>query len=327
MKAQIKLVTAILAGIIFFAVEVRTGAFSQQDPAAWGSNHAGKPLPEFVHGDECLFCHRNNIGATWQKNAHALTVRQIEDAEELAPITADPALKELKSQIEYFLGSRHFVRFLKKDGYGKFALHTARAAIGADRKVTEWHGLDKASFQKDKFANNCAGCHSTAVDGKDKTFAAFGLDCYTCHGVVDLNHSNDTSLILLSKKSNTNAKVITSICAQCHLRGSESRSTGLPYPNNFVPGDNLFQDLKVNFSAADDEKLNVGDRHIYRNVRDVVVNGNETVTCLSCHQIHANTSQRHRRALRAPMCFDCHFETGGFKQTKPYTVRSPLCEY
>ena len=121
--------------------------------------------------------------------------------------------------------------------------------------------------------------------------------------------------------------MVTSICAQCHLRGSESRSTGLPYPNNFVPGDNLFQDLKVNFSAADNEKLNVGDRHIYRNVRDVVVNGNEGVTCLSCHQIHANTSQRHRRALRAPMCFDCHFETGGFKQTKPYTVRSPLCEY
>src|SRR5258707_9988874 len=30
----------------------------QGDPAAWGSNHAGNPVPDFVHGDECLFCHR-----------------------------------------------------------------------------------------------------------------------------------------------------------------------------------------------------------------------------------------------------------------------------
>src|SRR6266446_1000602 len=37
-------------------------AQSASDPVAWGSNHVGKPIPEYVHGDECLFCHRNNIG-------------------------------------------------------------------------------------------------------------------------------------------------------------------------------------------------------------------------------------------------------------------------
>ena len=52
------------------------------DPAAWGGNHAGKPVPDFVHGDECLFCHRNDIGPGWQKNAHGITVRQNEDAPE-----------------------------------------------------------------------------------------------------------------------------------------------------------------------------------------------------------------------------------------------------
>jgi predicted CXXCH cytochrome family protein len=111
------------------------------------------------------------------------------------------------------------------------------------------------------------------------------------------------------------------------LRGSESRSLGTPYPNNFTPGDNLFKDLKVDFALADDAKLNAGDRHIYRNVRDVVVLGKNDVTCLSCHQVHANTSQRHRRALRAPICFDCHNEEGPFKNVKTWVVRSPVCEY
>lgn len=327
MIKRLKLLAALLIGILFLSTEARTNVQSSQDPAAWGSNHAGKPVPEFVHGDECLFCHRNNIGSTWQKNAHALTVRQLEDAPELAPLTkGHPAIAKLGSEIEYFLGSRHRVRFLKKDGYGKFALLQTQVVL-TEGKAGEWLATDKPAWQKQKFGDRCAGCHTTGIEAKDKTFSAFGLDCYTCHGVVDLNHSNDTSLVLLAKKAKTDARVVTSLCAQCHLRGGESRSTGLPYPNNFVPGDNLFQDFKVDFVSADDASLNAGDRHIFRNVRDVVLLGKSEVTCLSCHQVHANTSQRHRRALRAPICFDCHNEEGPFKNTKAYTVRSPLCEY
>ena len=37
------------------------------DPAAWGGDHVGKPLPAYVTGDECLFCHRK-IGPAWGKN-------------------------------------------------------------------------------------------------------------------------------------------------------------------------------------------------------------------------------------------------------------------
>ena len=61
------------------------------DPAAWGSNHVGKPVPEFIHGDECLFCHRNDIGPGWQKNSHGITLRQQEDAPDLAQVLKEPA--------------------------------------------------------------------------------------------------------------------------------------------------------------------------------------------------------------------------------------------
>ncbi len=310
------------------------GQASQQkplDPAAWGGNHVGKPVPEFIHGDECLFCHRNTIGATWQNNAHGVTIRQREDAPELAALLkAQPKLKTFDEQIEYFLGSRNRMRFLKKDGYGKFALLDTQAVLNAERKADRWEAVDKPTWDKEKFANRCAGCHTTGIDATTKTFSAFGLDCYTCHGNVDMNHGNDTSLVLLSKKNRSNVKVITSLCAQCHLRESKSRSTGLPYPNNFVPGDNLFQDLVVNWAKADDEKLNAGDRHIWRNVRDVAVNGDETTNCLSCHQVHAapgtNPTIRHRRILRAPICSECH-AADSFKNLKPYAVHSSLCEY
>jgi Cytochrome c554 and c-prime len=300
------------------------------DPKAWGGNHVGRPVPEYVQGDECLFCHRNDIGTTWQKNSHGMTVRKREDAPELQKVLAgQKALMVIADQIEYFLGSRHRVRFLKKEGYGRFSILNAQAKIGENGEAAKSPSLinfEKLEWNKEKFANRCAGCHATGVDPATKAFSEFGLDCYTCHGNVDLNHSSDTSLVLLSKKRRNDHKVIISLCAQCHLREGRSRSTGLPYPNNFVAGDNLFQDFEVDFARADQKEFNPGDRHVWRNVRDVALYGNESITCLSCHQVHGNSSIKHRRVLRAPICSECH-EGDGFKRVKSYIVQSSLCEY
>lgn len=298
------------------------------EPKAWGSNHVGKPLPEYVKGDECLFCHRNDIGPGWQKNAHGITVRQREDAPEFSELLPrQPALSPMAPQVEYFMGSRHRLRFLKKAGYGKFALLSTQAVLGRNRRVQMWIDLEKPRWDDHRFENRCAGCHTTAVDASTKSFTAIGLDCYTCHGDVTLEHTKDTALILFSKKHKKESQVITSICAQCHLRTGRSRSTGLPYPNTFIPGDNLFQDFEVDLSKADDTALNPGDRHVLRNVRDVVLHGSETPTCINCHQVHANSSSRHRLALKAPICLDCHSAEGPMKVVKPYEAHSPLCEY
>lgn len=87
----------------------------QLDPAAWGSNHIGKPVPDFVTSGECLFCHRNTIGPTWQKNAHGTTVQQRNDAPQWENIfQGQTKLVPLAKEIEFFLGSRHHLRFLKK---------------------------------------------------------------------------------------------------------------------------------------------------------------------------------------------------------------------
>src|SRR5207253_10906895 len=108
------------------------------DPAAWGSNHAGKPVPDFVHGDECLFCHRNDIGPGWQKNPHGIAIRQAEDAPEFKDVfKGKPALAGVASQVEYFMGSRHRLRFLKKEGYGKFAMLDAQAEL-TNGRVSKW---------------------------------------------------------------------------------------------------------------------------------------------------------------------------------------------
>lgn len=255
--------------------------------------HVNQPIPKYVTGDECLFCHRVKVADTWGINPHARTIHTRED-----------------SGAELVLGSHTPQRSLKPDSYGKFDL------LSTDGKT----------WDKKAFALRCAGCHTTAVDPQTHAFSASSLDCYTCHGIAPENHPNDTSLIWFSKKHPKDPKQIVFICGQCHLREGKAKSNGLPYPNNFVAGDDLFADFQVDFAKAGDPNLNPGDRHILRNVRDVLLNATDT-TCISCHNIHNDTSAKHRLVLSGPICLDCHNAEGPKKIVKKYEVHSDLCEY
>src|SRR5258708_2045886 len=87
--------------------------------AVWGRKPVPpKPYPMFISGDECLFCHRGDVGKTWQTNAHTLTMLQKEDAPELVKlIESQPALGKVAGEVGYFMLGHSRVRFLKKDGY------------------------------------------------------------------------------------------------------------------------------------------------------------------------------------------------------------------
>jgi hypothetical protein len=258
--------------------------------ALFAQDHVGQPVPTYVTGDECLFCHRVKVADTWQQNPHARTIFPNEKG-------------------DLFLGAK-LARPVRQAGYGKFDIL----------------GPGKKTWEKDKFANKCAGCHATAVDPQTKVFATSSLDCYTCHGIADPEHTKNVALMRFSSKYPKNAAEIVAVCGSCHLRGGKSRSSGLPYPNNFVPGDDLFHDFQVDLAQADNTALNPGDRHIYRNVRDVLKNA-ATSTCLSCHAIHADSSAKHKRVLTSAICEDCHNATGPKSAVKKYEAHSALCEY
>lgn len=293
------------------------------DPAGWGKDHVGREVPEYMTGGECLFCHGKNVGGSWQKNPHHLTVRPLQPASVLA-VALQKSLKE-GEKAEYLLGSEAAVRFLRKGkGYGKAALHShwwdphTRKLIEA--ATPAW---DEATFGK-----RCAGCHATGVDSESQVFSGLTIDCYSCHGEMDPDHTKDSALILLSRKGKDHPRVVTSICASCHIRTGNSRTTGLPYPNNFVPGDNLFRDFVVSFESRALAKLNPGDRHVLENVRDIVVHGKREVTCLSCHDLHRSSTRRHRQLPKSlNSCGTCHESKNGNWLTREYEIRSPLCGY
>ena len=299
-----------------------------RDPAAWGSDHVGQDVPNYMESGGCLFCHRDQVGGSWQTNKHNRTIRDAEaDEPAVQALRADPKTKDMAGEVQLLLGDTRAQRFLKRStAYGKADLLSTVAIIrpGRRARLTE---TAKTHWDADVFALKCAGCHATAVNPETHAFATVSLDCFTCHGDAPEEHTENPKVILLAKARKDSPAVITSICASCHVRFGKSKSSGLPYPTNFVAGDNLFKDFQVDFARADDPKLNPADRHVMDNVRDVVLYGQESVTCLSCHEVHSGSSKPHRDLPVTQYCQHCHDAGQPIKEHKTYEVHSERCEY
>ena len=106
-----------------------------------------------------------------------------------------------------------------------------------------------------------------------------------------------------------------------------SRSSGLPFANNFVPGDNLFKDFEVNLSDARIVNEGPGDAHVLQNVRDVVLSISKAIQCTSCHSVHGESSKQHTRLAEQPICFACHTRGEPMARVKDEVRHSAVCEY
>jgi len=239
-------------------------------------DHVGAPLPEYMTGDECLFCHRNEVGTTWLDNSHAWTTR---------PADATPTSSALPAGATHVVGGIQAHRALQQIGYGRFAVYDAKAK----------------TWRSGEFEQRCAGCHTTGVDPATGVFSSTGLDCFTCHGAVPTEHTTQPELAWFGKKHTGSLQLKQAICAQCHLRGGKSRSSGKPYPNNFVAGDDLFADFDVKLAKSSKE-LNKPDAHSYTKTR-AVLEGDSKRTCADCHTIHTAPGERQRDpAVHSTVC-------------------------
>ncbi|HQR05566.1 MAG TPA: hypothetical protein PLN21_02030 [Gemmatales bacterium] len=321
-------VWALLAATVWAVKTLLSEKPQAIDPAAWGSNHVGQPIPEYVTGEQCLFCHREKIGPSWAKNRHNLTIRDVDaSSPALEAMKVSPA-RSFAEEIRYVMGNKEIHRFLKpSQEYGHLEVLTAEWSPPTENIPARLNHLEQPHWDGKQFATSCAGCHTTAVDSKTQAFSTPSIDCYACHGNVAVEHPNKPELAHLSSKRQDSAAVITSICAQCHIRTGQSKSTGLPYPNTFVAGDNLFRDFKADFSDSAIRSLTSSDRHVMKNVRDVVIGGKESVTCLSCHDVHGQSSEKHQLLPRSDYCANCHNPKGSMIYVKPLHSNSKTCGY
>lgn len=294
-----------------------------RDPAAWGRDFAGQPLPELAEGGQCLFCHREPVASKWSVDRHNKTMRTIEEAPEARAALEAAAGAGVAHEARWVLGSGRRLRFARPGaGYGTAELLEA----GYDPRAKEMTA-GRQVWDAKVFAESCAGCHATGYDNGSSSFMSASLDCAVCHGAVPLEHATEPSRALFSRRGATPPEAVISICGSCHVRTGRSKSTGRPFANNFLPGDNLFRDLEVDFSEAALRELNPIDRHILENVRDVAVLGKGATTCVSCHAVHLRSTVRHRKLAAEASCFVCHRGADMRSGVVAMEASSPLCGY
>ena len=183
-------------------------------------------------------------------------------------------------------------------------------------------------WNDDLFNNECAGCHATAVDPETAGFGSPGLDCFVCHGIVEVEHAAQPDTVIFSPRRKDDPRVGVAACGQCHLRGGKAKSNGRPYPNNFVPGDNLLRDFEVDFSEESLKSMDNVERHIFVNARDVLLKNKSDMTCVSCHSIHGETTEKHAELAESPYCVLCHQPGKAMGDAKIPTGRhSKTCQY
>lgn len=296
------------------------------DPAAWGEDHVDKKMPMFTEGGECLFCHRTDSINKWDRNRHQRTMRLATPEEPAMKALASGGLDAIAKDVWLILGGPKHARFLKKSPkYGQAEIHPAKwKATAEGGELTD---TDSGGWNAEAFAQRCAGCHASGVDRETLAYQAVAHDCFVCHGEVPTTHAAKPEQAFFAKTGQHGAEVLTAICASCHVRTGASKSTGRAYPTNFVPGDNLFKDFEIDFSDEAIAALNPNDAHVLMNVRDVVVRGITTETCMTCHDVHDQSTEAHELLKTRQDCYVCHEEGVRKSEVPPFEVHSPICEY
>jgi len=247
----------------------------------------GQSFPEYVTGDECLFCHRAVIGPLVANDRHLNSMA-----------ASGPG--------ELQLGRDGRSRRLRLTGYGAVAI------LRPD-----------GSWDEESFAAKCSGCHATAVDPATGRFASPGLDCVVCHGLTDLNHSATRSGVALGRRRPPTARQIVSVCGSCHLRGARWKSGPGPYPVLYVAPSDLFDLIEFDFTP--EAIMRSEDPHVVRTAAAVLAGGQ--TSCLDCHNVHRRDTSRHRRAAPSPVCSDCHPDGQPRRERLVRARRSAVCGY
>ncbi|GAA3756423.1 tetratricopeptide repeat protein [Terriglobus aquaticus] len=168
---------------------------------------------------------------------------------------------------------------------------------------------------------NCLHCHTTGVaDTIDNSTNRFhgapfrqgGVGCSACHGDTSAHLASGGKTPVLHLATLTPKKQ-DSVCLQCHLEGDAVvQRTGRSLAR-FQPGEDL-DDTAIYFVNASSSKTQARASSQYEALlRSACRRGaGERLTCVTCHDPHAEPAPEQRVAFYRGKCLQCHTESASF---------------
>lgn len=222
----------------------------------------------YIGTEECSSCHRSTTSAH-RETGHGLALQAT--GRDKAAILADFSLAADVRTVTFpnEEAPRAFtaedIAYVIGDGHGTQAYVYEDPEEVLSVLPAQWN-IDTNTWQPYILANtwpepaydftqNCAYCHTTALDVEDGRWDEEGVQCESCHGpgsehayLADDAGSRASDDELAGIRAAINPAIDPQVCGQCHARGSSSDAH--PYPVGYLPGMNL-SDVFTPFPPAE----------------------------------------------------------------------------
>jgi cytochrome c553 len=176
----------------------------------------------FVGSETCKRCHERTY-LEWRTSLHSRMMRDVK-LEPLANIGDFSAPSQVRtfaqSEIAYTLGSQWKQQYLKKQGKDLIVLPAQYNVF-----TGEWKAYFPDEPANRNWFKECAGCHATGVDPRQKSFVEMGVACEACHGPGS-NHVEAIpgfEIPTIIQASRLTPALAAQICGSCHTGGRDKR--------------------------------------------------------------------------------------------------------
>ena len=304
MKKAVILAVVLSLSLVGAASAARMGPGPSKDPNT-GKAYAGS--------EACATCHAAQF-KDWKNTIHAWMVRPIARGDlknAKADLTVAGAPRADQYDWAYAIGG-----WYKEERYtfwdDKGNIIDGEFEYTKPKNHFSLRKNKDGSLSRLDWFNECANCHATGVNYKERTFVEFNIGCESCHG-PSADHAK------APKKVKGVVDSTTESCSRCHIRARmKGNLKAFNYPVNYVVNQpqTMMKDVDPEPYTAPgsfwpDQKN--ANRHRQQYL-DWVKGRHSTVsglTCATCHDPHKGSLDYRTGQLRADpraLCGSCHGE-------------------
>ena len=291
--------------------------------AAW-MVHLHRDVSEeatYVTSERCAGCHPVNYHSWKHNTLHPKMFRPVRSPDDiLGDFTSDdPALTFTKEEVEYVVGNKWeqvYVRMIDGEYYPLPAKWYVQLEKWVPYKVKDWH--------ETPMSKKCNGCHTTGFDPVSYEFSEFGIGCEACHGPASLHvrhermeHDSACNFCHDREEGEDESgdvvirSVSSSVCAQCHTRGSNAKSgeveaKSFNFPVNVTPGADLERAFNQLGPKQDKKGKYWWGIGISKNRHQEYADWQQSKHSQSLREMLANYQEGGERGKLADECLHCH---------------------
>jgi tetratricopeptide (TPR) repeat protein len=223
--------------------------------------------------------------------------------------------------VKYQVGSGHVARtyLVEQDGFLLESPVTWFTRAGRWEISPGYDAANQQSFGR-IIRGGCLYCHSGHVEPADDSGHRYRIEetaigCERCHGPGELHVRKRKEGLEVADPEGMDPTIVNprrlprelseSVCAQCHLQGSVKVTVRGRQPDDFRPGLPL-QEYRLEFRTASPAADMTVAGHVEQLHQSRCYQQSQTLTCITCHHPHDDSSPADRLAQHRETCNGCH---------------------